>query len=142
MNCKLISFIVSTLIVVTAAKEMGKKSEPNLFCDQILKMLINDEEKLLIDYLIQNELHDEYESRNDDNEMCVHFVSSLMQRIYKLNNSAHKLKKKDDELQTILDSSEVSRKKRYRGVAGRPSKTTFKVNKNSKNNKINPFSLY
>ncbi len=140
MNSMLVIFCIVSAFVV-AANELEKKSEDKNFCDRLLRILVNEEDKLLADYLIQDELQDEYEARNENNDMCAHFVNSLMQHIDKMSETVHKLSKKDEELATINESMEDLRKKRYRGVAGRPSKSTFKSNQNNKN-KINPFSLY
>lgn len=102
---------------MSATNDLDNSSEhDNHFCDDVMNLLINGpEDKATVDFLIQNELQAEFESRNENSELCAHFVNTLVTHLYDVKQ------KRDDELQ-FVDEWDL-RKKRYRSL-----KPSYKIN--------------
>ena len=79
----IILLIMASIANICAAEEdsfsMDSVEQQN--CDSLTKMAIDSKDNNLKNYIVRYDLTDDYEARNEGNEMCFYFLSKLLARI-------------------------------------------------------------
>lgn len=116
MSFKLKTFtiflIVAThLMISITATEVNQELKPD--CDTVLNLVLNEEDKMLKNYIIRYDLKEEFKTRNDNNELCFNFMKNVLAKIdyYKSDSQENIIEKKDEESQFDRDERSVVKRK-------------------------------
>ena len=91
--------LIANQMIKIRADESIEENRPN--CDSALNFIVDDEDKMIKDYIIHFDLRGEYRTSNESNEMCFDFLKKVLSQIelYKSESKEKYIKKRDDELQ-------------------------------------------
>ena len=117
MKSVLIILIVATGLVASQ-EDVAKRS---LNCDTELDLLVNDEEKMLRNYIIRNDVQEEFKARNDNDEACMLFLRKLLVKIEEYKNDDDDqetkfMKKRDEEFDFSRDERAKMKRRVFKGV--------------------------
>ena len=116
---KLVSILLIVVTGLVASQEDVAKRSLN--CDTELDLFVNDEDKMLRNYIIRNDVQEEFKARNENDEACMLFLRKILVKIEEYKNDDDDqetkiMKKRDDEIDFLRDERARMKRKVLKNV--------------------------
>lgn len=114
MSLKLVSILLIVSSGLALTRALASKRSMN--CDTELDLLVGDEDKMLRNYIIRNDVQEEFKARNDNDEACMLFLKKVIVKMddYKHDDEDQETKdmrKRDDELEFMRDERSIAKRR-------------------------------